>query len=65
MGDIVLLLIIEQLKSEGDDPDHWFVALGAITGKDPVPEAAYGNIVEMAEVWLAWAEANHVWWLVV
>ena len=61
MGETALPLIISQLKREGDDPDHWFVALEAITGKDPIPEEAYGDTPIMAEAWLSWAEEENVW----
>ena len=56
MGGKALPLILKQLKSEGDDPDHWFTALQAITHKDPVPEDAHGDTVKMAKAWLLWAE---------
>lgn len=61
MGEKALSLILAQIRYEGDDPDHWFTALEAITGEDPVPEDAYGDTVKMAEVWLSWAEENNVW----
>ena len=61
MGEKALPLILAQLRREGDDPDHWFTALEAITGEDPVPEDAYGDTVKMAEVWLLWAEGRNVW----
>ena len=60
MGERALPLILNQLRREGDDPDHWFAALEAITGEDPVPENAYGDTVKIAKVWLLWAEEN-VW----
>lgn len=34
--------------------DHWFWALRAITGADPVPAASRGKLKEMAQAWLAW-----------
>ena len=60
MGKKVIPLILAQLKQEGDNPDHWFTALESITGKDPIPENAYGNMLKMAEAWLFWAEENNV-----
>ena len=60
MGKSALPLILAQLKQEGKDPDHWFVALETITGEDPIPENAYGNMLKMAEAWLSWAEKNDV-----
>lgn len=61
MGARALPLIFSQIQREGDDPDHWFVALKAITGEDPVSEDAYGDTVRMAEEWLSWAKENHDW----
>ena len=60
MGKSALPLILVQLKQEGNDPDHWFVALETITGEDPIPENAYGNMLKMAEAWLSWAEKDDV-----
>ena len=61
MGEKALPLILAQLRREGDDPDHWFAALEAITDEDPVPEDAYGDTVKMAKAWLLWAEEKNVW----
>ena len=60
MGKRALPLILDQLKHEGDDPDHWFAALEAITGEDPVTEDAYGDTERMAAAWLSWAEKSDV-----
>lgn len=54
MGKRVLPLLLKQL--EETDPAHWFVALKAITGNDPVPEESKGNVIEMAQAWLTWGE---------
>jgi hypothetical protein len=37
---------------------HWFAALEAIAGAQPVPASAAGNVPAMAEFWLCWAK-NH------
>ena len=58
MGFDALPMIFAQLRSERDDPDHWFVALEAITGHDPIPDDAYGNTVRMSDAWLSWADAR-------
>ena len=58
MGRRALPLIIEQLKSEGDDPDHWCAALEAITGEDPVPEDAHGDTVRIAQAWIEWSKTS-------
>ena len=56
LGKNALRWILAEMKSEGDDPDHWFVALAAIAREDPVPEEAYGNMREMADAWFRWAD---------
>jgi hypothetical protein len=57
LGPPALPLLFQQLRSEGDDPDHWFVALHHITkGADPVPAQDKGNMVKMSQAWLRWAE---------
>ena len=63
MGGKAVPLILAQLVREGDDPDHWYAALKAITGEDPVPEDAYGDTVQIAKVWLSWAEERNVQYL--
>jgi hypothetical protein len=40
------------------DPDHWFAALRAITGQDPVPEDLRGDLPRMTAVWLEWGREN-------
>jgi hypothetical protein len=59
MGERALPLIIQQLKSEGNDPDHWFVALQAITNVNPVPQEAHGDMAAMAQAWIRWAVAHY------
>ena len=61
MGERALPLILKQIEREDDDPDHWFAALRAITGANPVPKNAYGDTVRMADAWLSWAKEKHVW----
>jgi hypothetical protein len=57
MGPEALPLIIGQLRSEGNNPDHWFVALHYIAkGTDPVPDEDKGDMVKMSKAWLDWAE---------
>jgi hypothetical protein len=51
MGRDALPLIFHELKER---PDHWLVALNAITGEDPVPADSKFN--EAVEAWLAWGE---------
>jgi hypothetical protein len=57
LGPEVLPIVLQQLRSEGDNPDHWFIALHHITqGLDPVPAEDKGDIVKMADAWLKWGE---------
>jgi hypothetical protein len=57
MGPDALPLLLGQLQSEGDDPDHWFVALHYVTkGIDPVSDQDRGDMAKMSEAWLEWAE---------
>jgi hypothetical protein len=55
MGPAAIPLILEELRKS---PDHWFWALTAITGADPVPAADRGNVSRMAAAWLEWAGAH-------
>jgi hypothetical protein len=52
MGRGALPLIFEDLQR---GPDHWFWALRAITGEDPVPPNSKGKLPEMTAAWLTWA----------
>ena len=40
------------------EPDHWFWALKAITGEDPVPNEYRGKIKKMTEAWRDWGKKN-------
>jgi hypothetical protein len=51
LGPAVVPLLLRSLERA---PDHWFWALKAITGADPVPATHRGKIREMAQDWLAW-----------
>ena len=55
MGRSALPLIFRELTIE---PDHWFWALKAITGYDPVPAAHRGNLELMAVDWLHWGQSR-------
>ncbi len=57
MGPPAVPLILSELRRE---PDHWFIALKRITGEDPVPEDARGDIDRMAEAWLNWGHMHGV-----
>src|SRR6266436_5895699 len=51
LGPAVLPFLLRELERE---PDHWFWALKAITGIDPVPAAERGKVQEMARCWVEW-----------
>jgi hypothetical protein len=41
---------------------HWFTALTAITGADPVCDEDAGKIVSMVEAWLRWGKEKGYQW---
>ncbi len=51
LGEGAVPLLLEDLRRE---PAHWFEALQAITGENPVPGDHRGNIPAMRADWLAW-----------
>ncbi len=53
LGMPVVPYILAELAAQ---PDHWFWALSAITGIDPVPEEAAGNLRAMTQAWLKWGD---------
>ncbi|MBX9791340.1 MAG: hypothetical protein K2Y37_20665 [Pirellulales bacterium] len=55
LGPAAVPLIIAELNRE---PDHWFWALEAITGADPVPVDVAGDLDAMAAAWIDWARAH-------
>ena len=55
MGPSALPLIFERLRKA---PEHWFWALQAITGEDPVAPEHEGDIEKMRADWLRWARSH-------
>jgi hypothetical protein len=54
-GTEIERLLLQELE---DEPDHWFEALMAITGEDPVlPEDDFDQSVE---AWLAWGRERGI-----
>jgi hypothetical protein len=49
MGPDVLPLILRELRQS---PDHWLIALNAISGEDPAPPNSTFN--QAVDAWLAW-----------
>jgi hypothetical protein len=59
LGPDVVPLLLRELERE---PDHWFRALHALTGADPVPAESRGKVREMAAAWLGWAREQGYHW---
>ncbi len=57
MGREALPYILNELRRA---PDHWHWALFSITGENPVPREASGDLEKMREAWLSWASSNPV-----
>jgi hypothetical protein len=57
LGQPVVPLLLRELEKE---PVHWFEALKAITGEDPVSPKDWGNISAMASAWLAWGRSRNL-----
>jgi hypothetical protein len=51
LGPLAVPLLLRDLERE---PVHWFEALQAITGENPVPREHWGNSRAMATDWLTW-----------
>lgn len=51
MGRDAVPLLLDELRRE---TDHWFWALAAITGDDPVAQEDKGKLPEMAKAWIRW-----------
>ena len=59
LGPAAVPLLLRELDHA---PDHWFWALKAITGADPVPDGDRGRIRAMADAWLEWGRENGYRW---
>ncbi len=51
LGERVVPVILEDLSRKSN---HWFIALKAITGENPVPEDHIGKVELMRNDWLVW-----------
>ena len=56
MGPAVLPLILDRLAQR---TEHWFWALAAISGEDPVDPMDAGQVEAMAESWLRWGRSRY------
>ena len=59
LGPAAVPLILRELERE---PNHWFWALKAITGEDPVPDASRGKVPEMSRLWVEWGRRQGYRW---
>jgi hypothetical protein len=59
MGNAVVPLLLRELSQQ---PDHWFSALKAITGANPVSQSDRGQLDRMAAAWLQWGKTNGYQW---
>ena len=59
LGPAVVPLLLRELERQ---PDHWFWALKAISGADPVPVTSRGKLQEMAQCWLTWGRQQGYRW---
>jgi hypothetical protein len=53
MGPNAIPMILEELQKDGG---HWFWALRAITGEDPVDPVDRGDFPKMTKAWLDWLQ---------
>lgn len=57
LGPAVLPLMLHDLAQS---ERFWFPALSAITGENPVPDDAAGDVERMTEAWIGWGHANRL-----
>lgn len=53
MGERAIPLILRQMQAR---PDHWFWALKAISGENPVKEEHRGDFEKMTQDWIEWGK---------
>lgn len=58
MGEAAIPLITRELRTT---PSLLFLALHGITGENPLPESARGDVVAATNAWLDWASRNPVY----
>ncbi|NEP78512.1 MAG: hypothetical protein F6K39_10170 [Okeania sp. SIO3B3] len=61
LGPDVIPLLLREL-AHNNESDHWFWALSAITGENPITEEQRGRISQMKEAWVKWGKSKgYVW----
>lgn len=59
MGVAAVPFLLRELERK---PDHWFWALTAITGADPIQPEDRGKLKKMTEAWLRWGKEQGLTW---
>jgi hypothetical protein len=59
LGRDAVPLILQDLERQ---PDHWFAALRAITGAEPIPPEDRGRMDRMATAWVRWGKEHGFTW---
>jgi len=59
MGSLVVPLLLRELEQR---PTHWFEALRAITGANPIQPEQRGRTKQMAEAWIKWGRDHGYEW---
>jgi hypothetical protein len=57
LGPAVIPLLLHELER---GPVHWFEALQATSGENPVPPDHWGNIAAMRNDWLTWGRQRRL-----
>jgi hypothetical protein len=59
LGRDAVPFILQELEQK---PDHWFAALRAMTGEDPVAPEDRGLMDRMASAWVRWGKEHGLRW---
>jgi hypothetical protein len=59
MGQVVVPFLLRELEQK---PTHWFEALKAITGENPIQPEQRGRTKQMAQAWLKWGREQGYEW---
>jgi hypothetical protein len=59
LGPDVIPLLLRDMQTRHS---HWFAALHALTGVEPIPPTAAGNLPKMVDAWLGWAKEHGYQW---
>lgn len=55
LGPVAIPLILNELRRR---PEHWYHALRALTGENPVSPATQGDVEAMRQAWLQWGREH-------